>query len=277
MDSSRQRLYLLLLLLWSTSIGATLGYDQQEQSSSRVRRGSKEVRDWQLLPEAGFDDDDEPHYRCGFQTPPLEERALLHATHENWKAVHRNRRRNLAAENITVPVAITVVVNSTVKSPVNGWMYDTLLAQALETLNYGFRDSPFKFQLLQVRHVLDLGYFNCDPAYENAFKTKNRVARKDVLNVYYCNTFGNDPTMLGYAQSPARMNTVPEEDGVVLINPGQFILSECFAFFVVVSHFSPSFHPFRSVGFEYKQPEGSTASTYKRKRALYRLASYIRR
>ena len=225
MDSSR-RLHLLLLFIL-TILWSTLGFDPLEQSpSSRVRRRSDEIEHGPIRTNAGIDDyddgdDEEPRYRCGFQTPSLEERALLQATHENWKAEHSNRRRNLATESITVPVAITVVVNSTVKSPVNGWMYDALLAKALTTLNYGFRDSPFKFQMLQVRHVLDLGFFNCDPAYEHEFKTNNRVARKDVLNVYYCNTFGKDPTLLGYAQSPVRMNTVPEDDGVVLINPGE--------------------------------------------------------
>lgn len=151
---------------------------------------------------------------------------MLHAAHQNWIEGQDNRRRKLASETITVPVAITVVVNSTVKSLNNGWVDDATLSKVLSTLNYGFRSSPFTFQQLQVRHVYDTGFFNCDPAYEHEFKTKNRVARTNVLNVYYCNTFGSDPTLLGYAYTPARMTIVPEDDGVVIMNPALASLSQ---------------------------------------------------
>jgi hypothetical protein len=145
---------------------------------------------------------------------------MLDEAHHTWMMKHGSGERNLASTAISISVSVTVVVNSTTdKVPTNGWLDDVILAQALSTLNKGFRNSPFQFKLLQMRHVYDLDFFDGNPAYEKEFKTKYRIAQPHVLNLYYCRTVGNNPQLLGYTYPPVRMDAFPEGDGVVFINP----------------------------------------------------------
>jgi hypothetical protein len=208
------------LILWLLSTTTCLACDHHGQSShpskERLRRHST-TREL-LVDGATIDSDNDLLFGCGFETPPLEETLLLEIVHQNWLMQQENTRRNLAAESIVIPVAITVFVNSTVeKAPRNGWLNDTMIKDIFATLNYGYRGTPFQFQLMQLKHVYNLSYFDCQNEYE--YKSKHRVPKRNVINMYYCNTFALDPTLLGYTYTPARINAAPEQDGVVYINP----------------------------------------------------------
>lgn len=149
---------------------------------------------------------------CG--TPPLPDTELLrlNSAHKKWKKKHGNRR-NLAAETITIPTYFHILRGPTVGHLDRSVITDLFVPK----LNHGFRNSPFRFQLMEVIETVDMELYMCNRTWYPEKKLRLRRGGDDALNIYVCNTVADAAN--GWAGYPTlTMNFLPY-DGVHVMNP----------------------------------------------------------
>jgi len=158
----------------------------------------------------------EPHqdaiptsYSCGMEATH-EEKAEMNRVFHSWRRKHG--RRNLQTESYDIPIQLTVFQPTTTEGRVDNATQNAMI----ETLNYGFRDTPFSFYLLQpALHVVDRRYAECRR--ETEFRTLYRNPSVDTLSVFLCNTYSVG--VAGFTFPPVVTENKSVFDGVVLMNP----------------------------------------------------------
>lgn len=160
---------------------------------------------------------------------------------KNWheKAKQNNDGRDLledATPLYTIPVGVynfrpanydTAIVDD------EGLIYREDVEDLIESLNWGFRDTAFHFELFGAMDVYNDTYANCNNQRE--FNEKFKPSGQDFLTVYFCDANTNN-TLLGSTaddSSCGLTETISDitirdlnetdylADGVYLINPNQ--------------------------------------------------------
>ena len=130
--------------------------------------------------------------------PTDEERILMAQAHHEWRG--QNHGRKLQDSTIEIPVYIHVLLPETNAMQVT----ELQTIRFMNTLNKGFRDSPFTFVHYGTSTTYNNTYAVCRE--EEAFKTETRATAdqdgSDVLHMWICDTNADYPNSIGYTYFP---------------------------------------------------------------------------
>ncbi|GKY90430.1 hypothetical protein MPSEU_000016800 [Mayamaea pseudoterrestris] len=158
--------------------------------------------------------DVEEHESCG--TKPSTDMQLLEIAKSvsHWKA---SGRKLSAVKSYTIPVYFwhTYSPGST---PDQILTKEFIAANQFAALQYGFRDTPFQFELkdIQIVESAEFGHCEREAPSEYAMKAALKAPGKDVLNVYICDSSASDSRY--WSSFPVEEDTWKEYSGVVLRN-----------------------------------------------------------
>ncbi|GKY98135.1 hypothetical protein MPSEU_000771300 [Mayamaea pseudoterrestris] len=152
---------------------------------------------------------------CSTHDPTDEERLLMAQAQQTWTS-NPNRRR-LQQEIIEIPVYMHMLLATNAPT-----LTQMQLKKYVNTLNRGFKSSPFQFVLYQSDITYNNTYATCQE--ETAFKseTRSKVAQDgpDVLHLWICDTNANSPGSVGYSYfPPITQSSFKDLDGVVIMTP----------------------------------------------------------
>jgi hypothetical protein len=195
----------LLILAFALSSAAGCERHLRADPASHLNEHARELQS-----ALGAEDD----YACGSTAPSLEQRFDMATMVNQWQT----HGRKLTTANITVPVYFwhTFSPGST---PDQILTYDMIKEQHFATLQAGYRDTPFQFELKDIQLVESAVYGKCerlDPS-EYAMKRELRAPGKNVLNIYICDSAASDSR--AWSSTPIQADIEPLYDGVVIRNP----------------------------------------------------------
>ena len=136
----------------------------------------------------------EGHTPCGTLPVSSQQKGEMSHAHAEWKS--RQAGRNLAETNYVIPTYIHVMQ----KSKRVGVLSSDDKLQFMASLNHGFRDTPFTFELYGSDSTINPTWFRCED--EASYKEATRVDGSDVLNIYVCNTNAKEYGTVGYSIYP---------------------------------------------------------------------------
>lgn len=155
--------------------------------------------------------DSEDTLGCGSTTPSLEDRFDVAMMMRAWKA----NGRKLSTTSYTIPVHFW----HTYSPGTTPLTYQSILDDHFATLNFGFRDTPFRFELRGIEIVESSEYGACVQRKDSEYKMKSelRIEGKNVLNVYICDS--RQSTSGAWSSYAVEADINPLNDGVVLRSP----------------------------------------------------------
>lgn len=141
---------------WSTvdacsAHGRMMQHQQHDLNSSAYHQLDSDALD-ELLYEQEFGHDNVPAFPCGMEEVSVDEKLELEGVYEEWKNVHRGR--NLCLDYFEIPVYMTIFRSDSS----SGYLDSSRIDQMMDTLQHGFRDTPFHFVLKRSRHVINSEY-----------------------------------------------------------------------------------------------------------------------
>ena len=179
-------------------------------SNSRHLRSAEEAPGRDLLV-ADLEDNGQPF--CGNMMPSIDDRISLAKSAD----VHSVNRKLQAATNITIPVYVwhTYSPGSLPEEILTRQMIES---KHIAALNYGFRATPFTFELKGVEIVESAIYGHCERLGESeyAMKRELRMPYKNVLNLYICDSAASDSR--AWSSWPIDGDINSSYDGVVVRN-----------------------------------------------------------
>ncbi|GKY90429.1 hypothetical protein MPSEU_000016700 [Mayamaea pseudoterrestris] len=198
-----------LFFLLSVAMGGAAGC-----SDSGARRLGSPLNEQDAHDRTLQDAFEDSQSHCGFQSPSVEERLQVAKMVDTWKASGR-KLQSTVMKNYTIPVYIwhAYAPGSTAGQILTKETIESVHFKALE---YGFRQTPFDFDLKGIQIVESADYGKCERlgASEYLMKQTLKVAGKNVLNIYICDSSTSDSR--SWSSYPLQSGDV--YDGVVIRN-----------------------------------------------------------
>lgn len=198
-----------LLFILCLSVARVAGCNSRRLGSSHAFEESPRNSKRQLA-----DDDDSDSF-CGYKSPSIEERLEIATMISTMK----ESGRKLSTTNKTYSVPVYFWHTYSPGSTSNEILTEEFIRNnQWAALVHGFRDTPFQFTLqgIEIIESAEFGRCEMDAQNERDMKRALRVAGKNVLNIWICDSRSSSSG--AWSSFPVEADTDPFYDGVVLRN-----------------------------------------------------------